>query len=262
MQSPPGKMFLKWTLALSGAGLLASCQTPDADPKSLQLAVTKYNARQIEEAEDICTRYIAASPSGERLDEAYYVRGLCRLTRGSRALAAQDLKQALAKTIRIDLKAKAHRALGDIQFESQDWAAAQKDYQAALAAGSLPPPTVTMINYRIGASLQAQGQWAGAKPWFDKVVSAGNDAMLKERAVGRMYATHYSLQFGAFREAPMAREMSAKMQSEGLTAVLDSELREGQLMYLVRSGSYPNWAEAIAARDRLLPKFPLVAIIP
>ena len=60
---------------------------------------------------------------------------------------------------------------------------------------------VTAINYRIGICQQAVGQWDPAKAWFIKVITANNDAALKERAVARMPATHFALQFGAFQAA-------------------------------------------------------------
>ena len=65
-----------------------------------------------------------------------------------------------------DLNAKAHRALGDVALEAQDWKSAQANYEAALAPGTLPAAAVTAVNYRVGICLQAVGQWGPAQTWF------------------------------------------------------------------------------------------------
>jgi tetratricopeptide (TPR) repeat protein len=256
LQSP------RWPALLLAAALLTACETKPAPGPTLADAAAKYSARQIDDAEAIASQYIAANPSGANLDEAYYLRGLCRFTRGSRPLAALDLQQALARTTRPDLKAKAHRALGDIEFETEQWSAAQADYDAALAAGTLDAPTVTLIKYRMAVALQSLGQWQKAQQWFSQAIAGNPDPVTRERAVARMDATHFSLQFGAFRDAPNARDLLTQLQAAGITATIDSQLREGQLLYLVRSGNYATWTQAAAARDPFIAKYPLVTIIP
>jgi tetratricopeptide (TPR) repeat protein len=253
---------VRW-IAFFAAGMVAACQaTPEAKTKSLAEGAVLYESRQLEEAESIADRYITANPSGSEIAEAYYLRGLCRFTRGSRPLAATDFQQALERTSRGDLKVKAHRALGDIAFESQDWPAAQKHYEAAFAGGpGLNAASITSLQYRMGVCLQSQGLWQQATAWFGKV-AANADDLIKDRAVARMYVDHFALQFGAFQDPANARNLVAELRTAGVTAAIESDLRDGQFLYLVRSGSYTDWAAAAAARDQLMTKYPLLTIVP
>ncbi len=76
-----------------------------------------------------------------------------------------DLRAALSKTTRADVKGKSNRALGDIAYDREQWAEALKDYQGAVESGfAFPPATQTYLDYRMGAVLQAQGQWAKSEP--------------------------------------------------------------------------------------------------
>jgi septal ring-binding cell division protein DamX len=116
----------------------------------------------------------------------------------------------------------------------------------------------------MGGVLQAQGQWAKAEPWFSKVVAANNDQTLYSRALSRMHAAAYTLQYGAFQDSTGAQDMLVKLKAAGVTAKNPppAELREGKVWYLVQSGSYATWSEAAAARNQVLPKFPLAVIVP
>jgi tetratricopeptide (TPR) repeat protein len=248
-------------VALAACILLTACT--NTGPKSLQEGFNKYTAQQAGESETIADQYIAANPNSPDLDQAYYLRGISRMTRGNRVGAAADLRLAISKTTRADVRNKSHRTLGDIAYDQQQWAEAIKSYQSALDNPPLPPVTATYLNYRIGAALQCQGEWTRAVAWFAKVVAAANDPALTDRAVRRMHATSFSLQYGAYQDPAGARVLQARLQAAGIAATIPSEIRTGnKLWYLVQSGFYANWPEATAARDRVLAKFPVAVIVP
>jgi outer membrane protein assembly factor BamD (BamD/ComL family) len=243
--------------------LLPSCITSEADRQSLQRGYSLYNARQPDEAKAVADKFIAANPNSDNLDEALYLRGISQMTRGgpdNRRAAADDLHQAIAKSQRPDLKAKAFRALGDIDFDAHRWPLAQTEYQQAFTGASTH--VLTHLNYRLGATLQAQGQWDKAQPYFQRVAASNDDQELKERAVARLNSASFGLQFGAFQEKPRAQELDRQLSSLGIPAAITTETREGRVLYVVRSGSYHTWELANTARDRLLAKFPLVTIVP
>ena len=250
-------------LACAAGLTLAGC-TSEADRKSLQDGFAKYSAHQVEESEAIADKYIAANPAGENLDEAFYLRGLSRFTRDNRAGAAADLRQAEKISTRPDLKGKALRALGDIDFEQSRWSEAQTDYEKALTegAGTFNAANITHLNYHIGACLQALGQWEKARPWFARAIAANGDPTLTERARLRFDAGSFSLQFGAFHEVPRARELSDQLKAAGMTPSIATDYRDGQLIYIVRSGAYNTWTDATAARERVQARYPLVTIVP
>ncbi len=252
-------------LILGACLMLTACDTSEMDRNSLRQGYTLYSQRKVDESEAVATKFIAANPDSPNLDEALYLRGISRLTRGggeaAKQAAADDLRLAIQKTTRPDLKAKAYRALGDIDFEGSRWELARSEYAQALP-GMTTPKSVTELSYRIGACLQAVGQWDKAPPWFQRAVAANGDPELKDRALARMNAHSFALQFGAFQDGPKAAELGRQLQTAGITPAITSELREGKLLYLVRSGAYQTRVEADLARDRVLSRYPLAAVVP
>lgn len=249
-------------LPLLAALLLAACANPSTDSQSLQEGFQKYSAFKAAESEAIANRYLAANPNASDLDQAYYLRGISRMTNGNRAGAASDLRTAITKTTRADLRTKAYRALGDIAYDQQQWADTLKSYLAALDNLALDPATITYLNFRMGATYQAQGEWTRAEPWFNKVVTANNDPTYYDRAQRRLHARFFALQFGAFQDIAGARALAATLSAASISATATPEVRDNKLWYLVQSGSYPTLTEALQARDRVLPRFPTATIVP
>jgi tetratricopeptide (TPR) repeat protein len=246
-----------------GAALLsfAGCTNEQVN-KSLHDGFAKYSNRQLDESEAIADKLIRENPTSPNIDEMFYLRGISRLTKGNKAGASADLAQAASKTTRADLKAKAFRALGDIEYESQHWREAEAQYQKALDSGGMSPENTNLLNYRMGACLQARGEWRQASPWFGRVAVNKLDTALADRSLARMNMSSFALQYGAFSEVARAREMGNQLQAAGVTPAIVSETREGKVLFLVRSGSYRTFAEASAARDKIISKYPLVAIVP
>ena len=122
-----------WSGTALTLSLLLGCNTEKVP--TLKEGFDKYNARQVEESEAIADKIIAANPNAPTVDEAYYLRGLSRMTRNNRVGAAADLKEAIARSQRTDLKAKAWRALGDLAYDQTKWDEAQKNYEQAIAVG-------------------------------------------------------------------------------------------------------------------------------
>ena len=253
------------TVPLLACLALAGCTS--ADSSSLQDGFKKYVAQQPVESEAIADRYLAANPSAPDIDQAYYLRGISRMTRGNRAGAIPDLHTAITKTTRADLRSKAYRALGDMAYDQQQWPDAIKNYQAALDNLTLDAASVTYLNYRMGETLQCQGEWTRSEPWFARVVAARNDPTLTDPALRRMHATGFAIQFGAFQEVAGAQALAAQLRAAGIAPLITNETRtdarnEARIWFLVQSGSYPNWAEALKARDGARSKFPAAMIVP
>lgn len=259
-----GGIRLGGVVLLAAMGLaLAGCPETEK-PITLKDGFEKYNARQVEESEAIADKLIVANPQSPTIDEAYYLRGLSRMTRGNKIGAAADFKVAIGKTVRSDLKSKAWRALGDMAYEQSQWSEAQKDYEAAIAAGGMNAATLPYLNYRIGASLQAQGEWSRAALWLGRAATTTDPAAkeYKDQAMARMSATAYKLQFGAFIDAAKARELATQVKTAGMPADVVADVREGQVLYLVQAGAYRTMAEATGARDGVSARYPVVRIVP
>jgi tetratricopeptide (TPR) repeat protein len=274
-----------------------SCVTTEADRQALQKGFDAYSNRRLDEAEAAATAFINANPDSPNIDEAYYLRGLSRLTRGNngtpsaaparavtgggpagsaggaggvagegggRAAAADDLRLAIAKSSRPDLKAKATRVLarieGDTHVDATRWKEAKDAYLQALPGAS--PAEATYFNYRIGAAFQCMGEFDAARPYLQEVIAANSDPYLTERSISRLRASDFTLQFGAFHEAPRAAELRAQLRASNIPADVLTDTRDGKLIYIIRSGSYKTWQQADAARDQYQSKYPLVSIVP
>jgi tetratricopeptide (TPR) repeat protein len=255
------KIFVAFPPFAASCFLLAACTNPDTF--TLQQGFRLYRDQQVDQAEALADRFLTQNPNSPDLDQAYYLRGISRLTRGNHPGAAADLRLAISKTTRADLRSKSYRALGDLAYDQQQWPDAFNNYQAALDNLALDPAIANYLNYRVGAVLQAQGEWTRAEPWFGKVVAARLDPALTDRALRRMHAKAFSLQYGAFQDAPAAQSLAAQLRADNIPAAVVTEARtDTAIWYLVQSGSYPNFAEATVARDKILPQIPVTVIVP
>lgn len=248
----------------SFALLLAACETTGkATQETLNNAFTDYSARRFDDAEKKSSAYIKDNADAPDVAEAYYLRGLANYGQGDRANAAKDLNVALAKTQRADLKAKSLRVLGDMAFEGRRYEQAIDYYTKSIQADPTNRGDVH-ATYRLGAALQAIGEWDKARPLFQQIISnrAEGDQLLLNRSLQRVGARSFSLQFGAFKEGPRAADMVRDLKTAGINARVSSELRDEVLMWLVQAGSYRTMDEAEFERTKLQAKFPLLTIVP
>jgi tetratricopeptide (TPR) repeat protein len=258
------------------AAFLAGCLPTEAQRRALEDGFAKYSARQFVESESIANEYIKQNPTVDNIDEAYYLRGLARFSRNNKQGASEDLLAAIEKTKRSDLKGKAYRTLGDIAFDGDKWQQAFDYYQQSLTAVASAsvgngaangqagprPKADAYLHYRSGAALQNLGQWDKARPFFQTVIATNSDPAQTARSVTRINARNFSLQFGAFSESGKAAELIRQLKAANITATASTEMRESQLLYLVRSGTYGTYQEAEVARGKLLAKYPAVVVVP
>lgn len=258
----------KYQATLLAAGLAAllcllpGCtQASKQDREALAQGFTNYSSQQYDRAEAAADAYIRKYPDDPNVDEAYYLRGMARLGKGSPAAAAQDLNTAIAKTQRDDLNAKAHRALGDMAYAAQRFEQSIEYYCTALQfyPSNRPEP---MVLYRLGAAYQNLGRWAEARPQLERVSQVTSEPRLRQLALNRSRATAFSLQFGAFGQKNNAEILARQLNAVGIKAVLVPEIEEAALVYSVRAGVYADIAHADEARRKLLTKYPLVRIVP
>jgi len=242
--------------------MLCSCQSAQQNQQAkLNDGFNSYTQRRFDLSEQAADGYINALPNDPNVDEAYYLRGISRLGKEDKSGAAEDLRTAVAKSKRADLKAKAQRGLGDLAFDAQNWPLAVKHYQSAISY--LPAEqNAPIVVFRIGAALQAQGKWADSRPYFQQVLRLNADKFWKDRATVRLRVDSYTLQFGAFRDNANASQTAKTLRSQRLDPTVVNEVRDGQLLFMVRCGEFNTYTEADEARTKLLVKNPLVTIVP
>jgi tetratricopeptide (TPR) repeat protein len=250
---------MKRFLLVAGVLLLTACVPSDADKAALKEGFLQYSNRQFDPAEAAAENYLKKNPTAPNIDEAHYLRGLARMSKNNPTGATEDLNTAIAKSQRKDLKAKAHRALGDIAYDAAQWEPAAEQYEKSLTFA--PEQSDAHICYRAGAALQNAGQWDRARVHLQRAATIKTDP-LSERAATRLNARNFSLQFGAFSDAARGADLVRQLKTAGITATATSELRDGKLLYLIRHGTFNTLAEAEKERTRFLLKFPTITIVP
>jgi len=258
----------RWALLLAAA-LLAGCQASnDRDRAALANGYSEYSAHQFGPSEQAANDYITKYPKDPHIDEAYYLRGISRLGRGDRANGADDLRRAIGATQRSDLRAKSYRTLGDLAYDAQLYAAAASDYSQALQNAEGAVPEVRVL-YRIGACLQAVGQWDHARSYLQRAAdmagsntASADDRNLRQRIVNRLNARSFSIQFAAFREPTKADDEVKALARLGIQSAVFKEVHDNQWLFFVRAGSYPTRLQAESAARSLLAKQPGIVVVP
>lgn len=251
------------------AGGIAGCATPsDKEKMSLQHGFSCYNQRDYNGAVSAASTYIEKYPGDKYVDEAFYLRGISKQCCGDRVGAEKDLKEAIVKADRSDLKSKANRALGDMAYDRGLYDVAAGYYRTAITAAAGPDPKKpdgvadVAVFERLGNSLQAMGKWSEATPAFDQAMAMQRDPAASARIRARQMARAFELQFGMFANIANAQTLIASLKSQGVDALPINEMREGKVVWFVRTGKFVTLAEAETARSRLATKSPAPIVVP
>lgn len=260
--------ILCFTLYLGGCANVPT----DKDRQALADGFDQYAAHRFVAAQTTADDYVKKFPEDRQIDEAYYLRGLCRMGRSDKTGATADLRQAITKTQRIDLKAQSYRALGDMAFDAKLFDQAVTNYRESLAQYQIASkmeksnaPVITgesRVVFRLGASMQGIGQWEAARPYLQQVAQSSNDPALKQLAQSRLLASSFYLQFGVFTELLRAQGKLAQLKSQGINALITNEMRDGKLIFVLRMGAYPTYAQAQMALNQVKDKQRQTLILP
>jgi len=126
------------------------------------------------EARSVANRFVAAAPDSAR---ALYTRGIVALKSGDNALAESDFSRLLKADSRY---AVAHYDLGIAQSHLGRYASAAREFALALDLA----PAYARARFALGTILLREGNRAGARSAFDRVVSDPNgDPALRNLAV-------------------------------------------------------------------------------
>ncbi len=234
---------------LAGAAALAGGCAGTVSPEGKKLLLAANSAYQSGDdaaAAQAASRFLQMHPQAEEAGEAHYIRGMSELRQGQEAAGRADLLSALRFAKRKDLIALAHAKLGELAYDAGNMAQAETQYRAVLPNTPAGAPPADEAMYRLGCILQRQGRWGEADRFFDKVIHLFDGTELAKRSAIRIRATHWSVQVGAFATPAPAEELRARLARTGLPARIDLELREGQMLRLVRVGSYRTYSQAEA----------------
>ena len=242
-------------------GLISGCAAPSAQTTSLAAGYQAYQQGQFMAAENTARAFIAADTTGRDLAEAYYLAAISEEHQAELALAERDYSLAINHSQRPDLRGKSYKALGDISYVQARFNRAASDYGNALSVAPSAPPDQRML-YRLGTSLENTGHWNAARQYLDQLIADFPNSQLAKSALQRLSMNHFSLQFGAWNNAPSAWKQVAALKTQGVQASVLPHTIAGNTLFLVQGGVYMTYSAAMAARNAAAAHVPQVIIVP
>jgi tetratricopeptide (TPR) repeat protein len=197
---------------------------------------------------------IADGAGGPRSSEAAYMAGSAAMRMGRLHEAERYLSiAAQSRDPRLSADATAELGLTYAQLNRHDRAAAS----LLDAAGRLSGQDRANAYFYAGLSQQKLGQWAQARTSFTLARSASNDSAFREEVSQHLRTTGYTLQMGAFAEAPNARAFAESVAAHiialrlGPPRIVPIEGPAGKTLHAVQVGQFSSYANALAARSSL-----------
>jgi tetratricopeptide (TPR) repeat protein len=240
-------------LALS-IPLPAGCQSglTASDRKMLNEAAQYYEQGSISPSLYRLDRIIREHGKEPEVAEAYYLRGLCRSKVGQLQPAALDFVEAINRSKRPDLAAKAKASLAQIHFKWGNWERAADLYAEAVNNLDKQVPN-DVILYDAGVAMQRAGRWNEARLQFGRVLTDFRDRPVTRDAY--LKATwrydYFCIQVGTFHETDKAEASVRAFAAKGLDTW--EELRPGTnpRRWVVLTGRFPTYVDALAALPRV-----------
>ncbi len=257
MKLPPH--LLTWSL-LGGAVLISGCAAPPS-MLNLNTGYQDYRTSDYVAASGVANQFIRQNPGSAALDEAYYLRAISREARGNLIGAAADYHQAIALSHRPDLLGKSYKALGDMAFVKSDYAAAATDYLNSLHLDPAAAPDPLML-FRVATALQNTGHWNQARTYYAQLAGGFPHSPLAAVAMSRMALTHFAIQYGAYIYSQSAWAEANALKSQGIAAMVLMQVSQGRRLFVVQSGHYLTYADALAARQRIAVTNPQAIVSP
>lgn len=237
---------------------------PDGEISNASAAL---NGKNYLEAITQVDQYIATHPDGDRMAEAYYIRGRAMedMPAPNKIGADANLQQA-----RIAYIAALQSRPGDefdavIRASLADVAYWQEDYSTTVEQGMdayprLPDGEVRANTlYRVGGAQQRLGRFEDADKTFQLVVSKFARFAAADRARSRIGVRSFYVQVATFAKPDDAQRSAADLVRQGLPASMESV--EGN-RHILRVGVYGNYGQANAVKSQLLSRFPDALVVP
>ena len=192
--------------------------------------------------------FLKDNAGSRRAEEAYYYRGLAKYRMRNLGAARADFQEALDRARSDAVKAAAMIALGDLAYDTNDLAVAEKMYADVLkrmeAEKISDKAPADHVYYRLGCTLQRQGRWYEADSHFDRVMYLFAGTELARRSELHVRCTAWTIQAAAFTDKSGADATAAALRSRDFPVETQPALRDGKLVFLVCVGRYATFAQA------------------
>lgn len=256
--------FLRAAIAMMLAGFTSGCSHFGPQERAtLAQASQLYSSGQITSAALRLDRLITDYGGAAEIGEAYYLRGLCRAKLKQGQPAVEDFRQALRKSDRPDVKARSLVSLGTLAYERGDWAAAAEWYDEALPRLADKSPKEEIL-FCSGIALQRIGRWTKSAKRFAEILHKFRERPIavETRRLAAWRHNYYAIQLGAFRDSDNASRAVYDWRERRVDAVQENLHRQGEALWVVMTGRYRTYAEALAGLTQIRKVEPGAHIIP
>jgi tetratricopeptide (TPR) repeat protein len=234
-------------LGILSLGLATGCsQLGPAEKASLAEANRAYGRGDVAGACTRLDRLIGDFDGAMEIGEAYYLRGLCRTKNRQYGLAVKDFEAAAKKSKRDDLTQNARISLASLAFQRGDWDQAVDYYDDVLSKMPAAPPKDEVL-YAAGLAMQRVGKWKEASICFSQILNKFRHRPIAADARRKASWPHpyFAIQLGAFRDSANATNLVQSCRNRNIDASQESLSLQGQAMWVVMTGRYRTYAEAM-----------------
>lgn len=252
------------TLTLAALLLAGGCQG-NATPDELEMGHQALQRREYAQAVTSLDAYLKKNPHGPRSAEAFYLKG--HALQDARSENLQDAQSRLQQarlayidalkvgTDRRGLEGLIRASLADVAFWQEDYKTAAG--QGATAYGLLEDKNVQAMSlYRAGLSQQRLGQFEDGDKTLGRVVKDHPNTPPASRAQQRIGVRGFAVRI------PFDTPAAATSAAAGLTRQGVALAPTAPGTPAVNVGPFPTYAQASAARARLIAQYPKAAVVP
>jgi len=240
-----------WKLLAAGTSLsavLGCANTPSPQAKELLTGGSQAFSRgDYAVAVEKTDAFLRDNSAKIGADEAYFIRGLAKYNLKDLPGARSDLNEALNRTKLKQVRVQSLVALGDIAWDLDDMALAERHYRQALDDIEDGKAPSDHARYRLGCVLQRRGAWDDADLQFSRVVHFFGTSELGKQAARRSRCRAWTVQAGAYRDKARADLAAKSLQAQNLPAKVEALAEDGNLLYVLQVGRYVQYEQAVAA---------------
>ena len=249
-------------VALSLLALLVcpGCVQPPSPQGRAQfvLAQRQFDAQQFPMAIQTLSNFLDREAHCSLAPAAYYQRGLSYRsltppTDSRNDMAERDFRQVLRQACDPQLSGRSHVALGNLYFEppANDPGQAIDHYSAALPLLEPNAPPTDLALYRLACAQQMIGQWHAADLHLARCFDVFVDSPWAEKSRRRFGARIWRIQLGSFSELTQALARIDQLKRDGYLGDWTAQLSQGTVRYVIHTGRFGTYADAVAVLPQL-----------
>lgn len=245
-------------------GLLAGCtEFGPAEREMLVQANQQYARGDVSGATGRLNRLIKDYGQAGEIGEAYYLRGLCRVRAGQPEAARKDFEEAVSRSSRNDLAARAQASLGTMAYERGRWSDAAEHFAKALPGLPNQPPKDEVL-FSAALANQRAGNWKKATTYLAELLRNFHDRPIatEARRLAAWRHDYYAIQLAAFQGSDNAQDAVKSWRRKGLDPDLENVPRGGAAIWIIKVGRYRTYAEATSALPGIRKLEPKAIIVP